>query len=203
MPARKQRSPSSDRNTAPILGVLSARLPASGRALEIGSGSGQHAAAFAREFPGIEWIPSDPDPQARDSIAAWAQEIGADNLCPAIDVDVMRENWHSAMEGPLDSVLAINVVHISPWAATLGLMQGAGRLLAPGGMLYLYGPFRRDGRQTAQSNVRFEQWLKGLSAEYGVRDLADMEREGAANGLQLDEVIDMPANNFSLIFRKG
>lgn len=203
MPARKQPSPSSDRNTAPILGVLSACLPPSGRALEIGSGSGQHAAAFAQAFPAIEWIPSDPDPVARESIAAWAEETGADNLQPAIHIDVTRENWHTGMEEPLDAVLAINMVHISPWEATLGLMRGAGRLLVPGGILYLYGPYRRDGRQTSESNVRFEQWLKGLSPEYGVRDLADMEREGAANGLPLDEIIDMPANNFSLVFRKG
>lgn len=202
MPPRKQPSPSSDRNTAPILGVLSACLPSSGRALEIGSGSGQHAAAFARAFPAIEWLPSDPDPQARESIAAWAQETDADNLLPAIDIDVTREDWHAGIEGPLDAVLAINMVHISPWEATLGLMRGAGRLLVPGGILYLYGPYRRDGRQTSESNVRFEQWLKGLSPQYGVRDLADMEREGSANGLLLDEVIDMPANNFSLVLRK-
>lgn len=183
--------------------MLSERLPESGRALEIGSGSGQHAAAFAEAFPGIDWTPSDPDPQARESISAWTDEVRVANLLSVLDLDVTSEDWFEAAGNPYDAILAINVVHISPWRATKGLMRGAGQLLAPGGFLYLYGPFMREGRHTSDSNVRFEEWLKGLSPEYGVRDLADVEAEANANGLMLDDVVDMPANNFSVFLRKG
>lgn len=203
MPPRKQPSPSSDRNTAPILGVLQDRLPDKGRALEIGSGSGQHAAAFAKTFAGITWVPSDPEPQARESIAAWSEEIRLANLAAALDLDAARDDWFEYAGAPYDAMLAINVIHISAWPTTKGLMRGAGRLLKPAGMLYLYGPFRRNGEHTSESNVRFEEWLKGLSPEYGVRDLGDVESEASIHRLALEEVIEMPANNFSVIFRKA
>ena len=203
MPPRKLQSPSSDRNTAPILDVLHERLPARGRALEIASGSGQHAAAFAENFPAITWLPSDPDGDGRDSIEAWRAELKLENLLAPLALDVTRPGWAGTVNGPLEAILAINLVHISPWAASEGLMNGAGELLAPGGFLYLYGPFRRNGRQTAESNERFEAWLKGLSPEFGVRDLADIEREGNRHGLVLTETIEMPANNFSLVLHKS
>lgn len=203
MPPRKQSSPSSDRNTAPILGVLQDRLPDKGRALEIGSGSGQHAAAFAKTFAGITWVPSDPEPQARESIAAWSEEVQLANLAAALDLDAARDDWFEDAGAPYDAMLAINVIHISAWPTTKGLMRGAGRLLKPAGMLYLYGPFRRNGEHTSESNVRFEEWLKGLSPEYGVRDLGDVESEASIHGMALEEVIEMPANNFSVIFRKA
>lgn len=202
MPPRKLLSPSSDRNTAPILDVLQGRLPARGRVLEVASGSGQHAAAFASRFPGIEWIPSDPAEDARASIEAWQADVEAGNLLAPLALEVSENDWVVHVTGPVDAILAINLVHISPWAAAQGLMRGAGLLLQPGGFLFLYGPFRRGGKQTSESNERFESWLKGLSPEYGVRDLADIECECEKNGLTLAETIEMPANNFSLILRK-
>lgn len=197
-----RRAPAADRNTDSILQVLKTHLPASGRALEIASGTGQHAAAFAQNFPAITWIPSDPSPESRHSIAAWAGETGLENLRPPLDLDVMQEHWPPAREGPFDVVLAINLVHISPWAACLGLLRGAAELLHSRGMLFLYGPYKRDGAHTAGSNVRFEEWLRGQDPEWGVRDIGEVERAAAAHDLLLDAVIAMPANNFSLILRK-
>lgn len=147
-------------------------------------------------------MPSDPDPFARESIAAWSQEAQLPNLLPPLDIDVTRPGWHEGLGMPFEVILAINLVHISPWAATLGLMEGAGGLLGSGGILYLYGAYRRGGEHTAPSNVRFEEWLKAQSPEFGVRDMADVEREANAQGLVLTDVAEMPANNFSLIFRK-
>ena len=198
-----RRTPAAERNTGAILKVLAAHLPASGRALEIASGTGQHAAAFAQNFPAITWTPSDPAPDARRSIAAWVGEAGLENLKPPLDLDVMREHWPAALKGPFDAVLAINLVHISPWAACEGLLRGAGALLQKRGMLYLYGPYRRGGAHTADSNARFEEWLHGQNREWGVRDIGEVERAAATHGLALDAVIAMPANNFSLILRKS
>ena len=200
---RPRNAPAAERNTSPILDVLKAHLPASGHALEVASGMGQHAATFARRFPDIVWQPSDPDIEARASIAAWAEQAGVHNLLPPLDIDVTHPGWHEAVEPPLTAIIAINLMHISPWAVTEGLLRGAGLLLAPGGVLYLYGPYTVGGEHTAQSNVRFEEWLKSLSPEYGVRDMADVEREANTHGLTLSDVVDMPANNFSLVFRKG
>ncbi len=200
--SRLQHAPSATRNSAVILDVLKEYLPETGRALEIASGSGQHAAAFALAFPGIGWFPSDPDERARDSIAAWSQNIAADNLNPPLDIDVTRALWHGDVEGPFNALLAINMVHITPWAVTVGLLRGASELLVRDGLLYLYGPYRRDGAHTAQSNVKFDEWLKGQNEEWGVRDMGEVERQAELSGLLLGEVIDMPANNFSLIFRK-
>lgn len=200
---RRQHAPAAERNAQPIIQVLKQQLPQTGRALEIASGTGQHAVAFARAFPRIEWVPSDPDRFARESIAAWSQEAQLPNLLPPLDIDVSRPGWHEGLGMPFQAILAINLVHISPWTATLGLLEGAGGLLESGGVLYLYGAYRRGGEHTAQSNVRFEEWLEAQSPEYGVRDMADVEREANAQGLALAEAIEMPANNFSLIFRKG
>jgi SAM-dependent methyltransferase len=183
--------------------VLSEHLPETGRALEIASGSGQHAAAFAKAFPGIDWVPSDPDERARDSIAAWAEEAGSDNLMPVLDIDVTRAAWNEDVEGPFNAILAINMVHISPWAAAEGLLRGAGSLLTSGGLLYLYGPYRKDDAHTADSNIKFDAWLKGQNEQWGVRDMGEVKHQGELNGLHLGETIEMPANNFSLIFRKA
>ncbi len=196
-------APAAERNTSSILQVLKTHLPASGRALEIASGTGQHAAAFAQNFPAITWVPSDPSPDARRSIAAWAGEAGLENLKSPLDLDVMRDGWTASLEGSLDVVLAINLLHISPWAACEGLLRGAGALLRTQGMLYLYGPYRRGGVHTAESNARFEEWLHGQDRAWGVRDIGEVERAAAIHGLGLDEVIAMPANNFSLILRKS
>lgn len=193
-----------ERNTGPILEILKQQLPASGRALEIASGTGQHVVAFARRHREISWQPSDPEAGARASIAAWSQQAGLKNLEPPLDIDVTQERWPGpgALEKPFDAVLAINLIHIAPWAACAGLLRGAGELLGAGGLLFLYGPYRKDGMHTAESNVRFEAWLQAQNPEYGVRDIADVAREARKHGLRLDDALPMPANNFSLILRK-
>ena len=201
-PSRLQHAPAVARNKAHILNVLRTHLPQSGRALEIASGTGQHAAAFAEKFPHLIWWPSDPSFDARESIKAWADEAGLENLNAPLDLDVTREGWQDVFDAPLDVILAINLIHISPWAAAQGLMRGAGKLLAHGGMLYLYGPYRRDGVHTAQSNIEFDAWLKGQNEAWGVKDMDEVSRQGELNGLELASVLEMPANNFSLIFQK-
>ena len=201
--ARLRHAPAVARNTAPILEVLSEHLPQSGCALEIASGTGQHAAVFAQNFPGIIWWPSDPEAEARESIKAWAGEMGTSNLKEPLAIDVARESWHDAFDAPFDVILAINLIHISEWAVTKGLMHGAGKLLARGGLLYLYGPYRKDGVHTAQSNIKFDAWLKAQNDAWGVRDMGKVQKQGELNGLSLAHMIAMPANNFSLIFQKA
>jgi SAM-dependent methyltransferase len=199
---RRQNAPAAERNTRPILSVLHEVLPVEGRALEIASGTGQHAVAFARTFPGLEWHPSDVSQEARASISAWAQEAGCPNLHPPREIDVTQSGWHELPERPFTAVLAINLIHISPWAVTQGLVEGAGRLLKQGGLFYLYGPYRVDGEHTAESNIRFEELLKAQSEEYGVRDMAEVEAEAGKHGFALEQAVAMPANNFSVIFRR-
>jgi cyclopropane fatty-acyl-phospholipid synthase-like methyltransferase len=182
--------------------VLRAHIPQSGCALEIASGTGQHCALFAKYFPELVWWPSDPSAEARQSINGWADEMGLFNLKAPLDLDVTQEGWQKAFDVPFDVILAINLIHISAWAATEGLMHGAGELLAEGGMLYLYGPYRRDGDHTAASNVKFDAWLKGQNVTWGVKDMDEVSQQGEKNGLKLAHILEMPANNFSLIFQK-
>ncbi len=197
-----QHAPAAERNTGPILKILNEQLPASGRALEIASGTGQHAVAFAHNYPGITWHPSDPESNARATIAARGQQAGLRNLEPPLDIDVTQERWPDTLERPFDAVLAINLIHIAPWAVCAGLLRGAGELLGAGGLLFLYGPYKKDGVHTATSNVRFEAWLQAQNPEFGVRDIGDVEREANKHGLRLDDAFPMPANNFSLILHK-
>ncbi|MGE0613800.1 MAG: DUF938 domain-containing protein [Hyphomicrobiales bacterium] len=195
-------APSAVRNIPPILEVLKPRLPASGRALEIASGTGQHVCAFAEAFPGIHWTPSDADANARRSVAAWTAACGAHNIAAPLSIDVTAPDWPDAIEGPLDLICAINLIHISPWEAALGLMSGAGRLLREGGLVYLYGPYKQDGAHTAESNMRFDESLRERDPAWGVRDMGDVAAAAAAQGLTQQEVIAMPANNFSLLFAR-
>lgn len=202
---RAQRAPAADRNTEPILSVLKAHLPERGRALEIAGGTGQHAAAFARAFPGITWVASDPDATACESIAAWVEETGLANLSGPLDIDVTQPDWHAkadAAGGPFDVILAINLVHIAPWEAAQGLVRGAGALLPAGGLLYLYGPYKRDGAHTAGSNAAFDESLRARDPAWGVRDIGDVAGAARPHGLDLEETVPMPTNNFSLVFRK-
>lgn len=200
---RQQHAPAVARNTEFILEVLSDQFPQTGRALEIASGTGQHAVIFAQNFPGIIWQPSDPARQARESIAAWADEEKLSNLNAPLDLDVAGEDWQDVFDTPFDVILAINLIHISTWAVTQGLMRGAGKLLVRGGMLYLYGPYRKGGVHTAPSNVKFDAWLKSQNEFWGVKDMGEVCEQGALHGLVLEKEIAMPANNFSLVFRKG
>ena len=193
-------SPATARNTAPILEVLKAHLPARGRVLEVASGAGEHAAAFARALPGLEWTPSDPSPEARASIAAWAETAALPNLRPPLALDMLDEaGWP---EGPVEAVVCINMVHISPWAATEGLMRLAGQALRrPGGLLALYGPYREAEVELAPSNAAFDASLKARNPAWGLRDRSDVEAAAKAEGLAFTLRAEMPANNLMLLFR--
>jgi SAM-dependent methyltransferase len=190
-------APAVARNRDPILEVLRSALPETGRVLEIASGTGEHIVHFARALPTLEWQPSDPSGDARQSISAWIAASGLTNIGEPLALDAANSDW--PMEAA-DAILCINMVHISPWEATRGLMRGADRLLGPGGLLYLYGPYRREGRHTAPSNAAFDADLRARNLEWGVRDLEAVAAEAAANGLMLDRVVEMPANNLSLLF---
>lgn len=170
--------------------------------LEIASGSGEHAVFAARAMPGVTWQPSDLDPDARASIAAWIEAEGLRNVLAPRTIDVRERAWGVEVDAPFDAVVAINMIHISPWEATLGLLDGASRLLRPGGVLYTYGPYMRDGRHTAPSNAAFDASLKARDPSWGVRDVADVGVAANAEGLRLREIVDMPANNLSLIFER-
>ncbi|MGF6879814.1 DUF938 domain-containing protein [Paraburkholderia sp. MM5477-R1] len=195
----RQHSPSAERNREPILAVLREALPASGRVLEIASGTGEHAICFAGALPGLDWQPSDADAQARESIAAWTAQAGLANLRAPLALDVHQPDWGV---DALDAVVCINMIHISPWSAAQALFDGAGRRLVDGGVLYLYGPYRRGGAHTAPSNEAFDQWLKSRDPEWGVRDMEAVVALGDTAGLTCERVVAMPANNFSLVFTK-
>ena len=193
----RRMAPAASRNRQPILDVLRTALPVRGTVLELASGTGEHVAFFARAMPELLWQPSDPDERARRSIDAWVAEAETPNIRPAIMLDVRQDIW------PIDhadAILCINMVHISPWEATVGLMRGAGRLLRSGGPLYLYGPYRREGRHTAPSNAAFDADLRARDPRWGVRDLEAVAAQAEINGLALDRIVAMPANNLSLLF---
>lgn len=193
-------SPSAQRNRGPILAVLRRVLPASGRVLEIASGSGEHIVHFASALPGLTWQPSDPDPAALASIRAWvAQEKPATVLAP-LPLDMTNARWPYLLDR-VDAVVCINMIHIAPWEACLGLLYGCEQLLPPGGPLVLYGPFMRGGRHTAPSNAAFDESLRRQDPRWGVRDLDDVVREAALRGFHLAEVVEMPANNLTAVFR--
>ncbi|TDV34450.1 uncharacterized protein DUF938 [Paraburkholderia caballeronis] len=195
----RQVAPAAERNAAPILDVLRRALPPTGLVLEIASGTGQHAAFFSAALPAIEWQPSDADPRARASISAWRAHSGLANLREPLDLDVRHLPWPV---GAADAIVCINMIHIAPWAATEALMEGAGALLGAGGVLVLYGPYRRHGEHTAPSNAAFDEDLRMRNPTWGVRNIEAVEALAAAAGFDSEPCIAMPANNFSLVFRK-
>ena len=196
----KRRAPAAARNRDAIRDVLQRTLPDRGLVLEIASGTGEHIAHFAQGCaPGLAFQPSDPDPQARASIDAWVAELRLANVRAAIALDASAPAWPVARA---DAVLCINMIHIAPWAAAIGLLQGTARVLAADGVLYLYGPFQQDGRHTAPGNERFDQSLRQQNAAWGVRDLGAVAALAAAAGFAPPVVEAMPANNLSVIFRK-
>ena len=199
----RQFSPSAARNRGPILEVLTRVLPKKGIVLEIGSGSGEHAVCFAEALPRLVWLPSDPDAAARASIEAWIATEGLANLRAPVALDVRGAIWGVEGDAPFDAMISLNMVHIAPWEAALGLLAGAGRLLGPDGVLFFYGPFMQSGIHTAASNAAFDADLKRRDPRWGVRDVDDLVREGAVRGLELREVVKMPANNLSLVFVKS
>jgi SAM-dependent methyltransferase len=194
-----QTSPAVARNRDPILAVLRRVLPAQGTVLEIASGTGEHAAYFAAALPHLTWQPSDPDVEARDSIAAHRAAAQLLNLEAPLALDARAPTWPVAHA---DAIVSINMIHIAPWAAAEGLMAGAGRLLAPGGVLYLYGPFKENGQHTAPSNAAFDASLRTRDPQWGVRDTGDVAALAQRSGLKLIERVAMPANNLSLIFHR-
>lgn len=196
----RRSAPHVARNAAPIAGVLREVLPARGLVLEVASGTGEHVLHFARTFRELAWQPSDPDPLALRSIAAWRAEADLPNLRPPLELDAGSDDWPVAAA---DALLCINMAHISPWAATEGLMRGAGRLLPLGAPLILYGAYRRCDMPTAPSNEAFDRSLKARNAAWGLRDLEAVEAEAARNGLAFDRLFEMPANNLTLVFRKS
>ncbi len=192
-------SPSAQRNREPLLAVLRRALPARGLVLEIASGSGEHVAHFAVAFPDLMFQPTDRDAAARASIDAWAAAGGAKNIRPALPLDAAADHWPVATA---DALLCINMIHISPWSATLGLARGAGRVLGAEGVAILYGPYRRGEKHTAPSNADFDADLRRRDPDWGVRDLEAVAEAFGATGFAAPEIVAMPANNFSLIFRR-
>ena len=194
----RRTAPHVARNADPIASVLGEVLPASGLVLELASGTGEHILHFARAFPGLQWQPTDPDPAALASIAAWRGE-GPANLLPPLRLDAREPAW--PVEAA-DAILCINMVHISPWEATIGLLDGAARLLAPGAPLILYGAYRRAGVPTAPSNESFDASLRARNPDWGLRNLEDVQAEARQRGLSLERVVEMPANNLIVVFRR-
>lgn len=193
------KAPATERNRAPILAVLRDVLPASGTVLEVASGTGEHVVHFARALPHLVWQPSDPQNVLHASIAAWVADVGVANVLEPLALDASAADWPVSSA---DAIICINMIHISPWAATEGLMAGAERLLPSGGVLYLYGPYRRADVITAPSNEAFDADLKRRNAAWGLRDLESTEDLAGAHGLTLDRIVEMPANNLSVVFRK-
>jgi len=190
---------SAERNKDPILAVLARVLPRRGVVLEIASGTGQHILHFANALPGLAWQPSDRDPELRESIALRVKEQQLANVNRPINLDVTRLPW------PLqtaDAVVCINMIHVAPWSATLALLEGAKALLPTQHVLFLYGPYRRFGQHTSKSNEQFDSDLRAQDPQWGLRDLEAVSEVAASSGFVLAEVVEMPANNFSVIFKR-
>lgn len=193
----RKYAPATLRNREPIAAVLQEELPATGKVLEVASGSGEHCAFFAELFPGHLWQPSDPDAGALRSIASWCAAL--DNVLPPLALDAASPDWPV---DAADAVLCINMAHISPWEATLGLVAGAGRLLAAGAPLILYGPWRREGVETAPSNEAFDASLKARDSRWGLRRVEDLDAAADARAFARTRLVEMPANNLMLIYRR-
>jgi len=194
-------APAAARNRDPIWSVLRNLLPAQGLVLEVASGSGEHAVHFAeRAAPALIFQPSDPDPSARASIDAWIASTGLPNVRPALALDATAATWPIAHA---DVVICFNMIHIAPWEAAVGLIRGAARILASDGLLFLYGPFKREGRHTAPSNEAFDRdFLKARNPAWGVRDLEQVEACAREAGFGSPQIAEMPANNLSVAFRR-
>lgn len=200
----RQYAPATQRNREPILKVLLDVLPSTGTVLEVSSGTGEHAVFFAPRLAGRRWLPSDPNPIARASIAAWRNHEPAENLDAPIAIDARDSIWsveQQELAEPIRAIVNINMIHIAPWSACLGLMAGANRILPPGGILYLYGPYKQGGKHTAPSNQSFDESLQSQNSDWGVRNLEDVIAAAQAQNLSLIQTIAMPSNNLSIVFR--
>lgn len=196
----RETAPSAERNKQPILEVLARVLPPRGLVLEIGSGTGQHVAHFAQALPALTFQPSEMDVERHASIAAWAAAGKLSNVKPPLAFDVTKRPWPVSAA---DAIVCINVIHISPWQATLALMAGAGAILSAGGVLVTYGPYLRGGAHTSQSNQAFDAGLHARNPLWGVRDVDTVAQVAGSEGLALEELVPMPANNFTLVWRKS
>lgn len=200
-------APAFHRNHQPIWGVLRRFLDGrSGDVLEAGSGTGQHVVYFARHSPGIVWWPSDLNERHLNSIEAWRVQSGLENIRPPQRIDLSNPDWSAAICSEVSKLTALfcaNVVHIAPWRVAEGLFGGASRALSDNGLLFLYGPFKRDGKHTAVSNAVFDSRLHQDNPEWGVRDIAEIEGLADRNGLALRETVQMPANNLILVFGRA
>jgi hypothetical protein len=192
-------APAVARNRDPILEVLRRVLPTQGMVLQIAEGTGEHSVHFAAALPMLTWQPTDRDEAALRSIAAWREQAGLPNLLAPFKLDVASQPWPVEQA---DAVLCINMIHISPWRATEGLLAGAERVLPSGGVLFLYGPYKEGGVHTALSNEAFDADLRARNPEWGVRDLDDVRALASHHGLDFEERVAMPANNLSLVFRR-
>ncbi len=195
----RRSAPAVARNVEHIIAVLEDWLPRQGSVLEVASGTGEHAAAFARHFPGLNWQPSDADPDTLRSIAAWREACPSDNLAAPIALDARDTEWPVVRA---DAILSINMVHISPWSAALGLLDGGARLLEPGSPLILYGPWIENGVETAPTNIAFDADLRARVPEWGVRNLGDFRAAAAERSLAFTERRVMPANNLMVLLRR-
>lgn len=196
----REIAPSAERNKQPILEVLARVLPPRGLVLEIGSGTGQHVAHFAKALPALVFQPSDMNVERHASIQAWVSEGSLSNVRPPLAIDLTKRPWPISAA---DAVVCINVIHISPWEATLALMAGAGMILPAGGVLVTYGPYMRGGAHTAPSNEAFDASLRARNPLWGVRDIDKVAEVAGLEGLVLDEAVPMPADNFTLVWRKS
>lgn len=195
--------PATSRNREAILDVLKGALPEQGTVLEIASGSGQHITYFAEHLSHLKWQPSDPDAKARASVDAWRQWLGVtNNVHPALELDASVDIWSVAHAQDVSAIISVNMIHIAPWTACLGLLRNASRVLPAGGVLYLYGPFKVGNVHIAPSNADFDLSLQARDPEWGVRNLDDVAEEALKQDFQLMKTVRMPANNLSVIFHR-
>lgn len=198
---RRKYAAATQRNREPILAVLQRILPPQGNVLEIASGTGEHAVYFAPQLLPRLWIPSEPNAELRQSILAWQEYEGVENMPQPLDIDAADLVWAVEEDNiSVRAIAAINMIHISPWESCLGLLAGAGRILPSGGILYLYGPYKQGGKHTAPSNQAFDQMLQTQNPAWGVRNLEDVVAIAVQQRLKLLEVLPMPANNLSVVF---
>ena len=194
------RSPAAGRNLRPITEVLRAYLPKHGRVLEVGSGPGEHVLAWAREFPGLLWVPTDVSSRALESITHYRDDAGLANLELPQSLDLSEAGWEEALAERVDAIVAVNVLHVAPWAVSASLLSGAGRCLESGGQLFVYGPFKCNGAHISPSNAAFDESLRGQDPEWGIRDAGKLASLAKELGLLLVEGHEMPANNRILRF---
>lgn len=198
----KLHAPACERNRDVILDVLETHFPTEGTVLEIAAGTGQHSVHFAPAFPNLHWQPSDIDERHLMSIAAWRAGAGTANLLAPVHLDVTADWDLPDLPAPVSAMTAINLIHIAPWEVAMALFHGAANLMESGGILYLYGPYKQGGAHTADSNAAFDAKLRGHNPSWGVRDMESVIALGTQGGFTLTEVTPMPANNFSLVFKK-